>query len=218
MNEKMVIIKSDISLKPLSVDDIALFIKWIEKEYIYKWLCPDGDSEKEAWIDEVVNRSEKYPFLTHFIIYYKEQKIGFCLYADAYFLQDLYGKIDEEKCFYEIGYFIGEEEFLNKGITKIVIKKLEEKIIEIGGKGIFSDPSDENTFSVKALLSNGFVKYKDNDYRKNLSKTNYISMIKPLCKERWCGYTLQFKYTAYNHHEVSIERTGDDFKVSFVKK
>ncbi|GAB6091676.1 hypothetical protein [Spirochaeta dissipatitropha] len=50
---------------------------------------------------------------------------------------------------------------------------MEEKIIEIGGKEIFSDPSEENIASIKTLLSNGFIKIKDGDYRKKYySKPN----------------------------------------------
>jgi hypothetical protein len=61
---------------------------------------------------------------------------------------------------------IGEEEYLHKGISKIVIEKLEEKIKVLGGREISADPSKENTFSIKALLSNGFTKKSDGDYRK----------------------------------------------------
>ncbi len=67
---------------------------------------------------------------------------------------------------YEIGYLIGEEEYLNRGISKIVIRRLEEKIRELGGREIAADPSEENIFSVKALLSNRFTKRGDGDYRK----------------------------------------------------
>ena len=57
---------------------------------------------------------------------------------------------------YEIGYLISEEEYLNKGIGKLIIQILEERIIEPGGHEIAADPSEENIFSIKVLLSNGF--------------------------------------------------------------
>ena len=38
---------------------------------------------------------------------------------------------------------IGEEEYLNRGIGKMIIRKLEEKIIELGGREIAADPSEE---------------------------------------------------------------------------
>ena len=43
---------------------------------------------------------------------------------------------------------------------------MEEKIIELGGREIAADPSEENVASIKVLLSNGFKKKSDGDYRK----------------------------------------------------
>ncbi len=129
----------EIVLKPLLGEDILWFDRWLRKDYIYKWLCPDGEEQKEAWLDEVSNRDGKYDFMKHFIVYYKDKKIG---------------------------YLIGEEEYLNRGIGKMIIRKLEEKIIELGGREIAADPSEENVASIKVLLSNGFKKKSDGDYRK----------------------------------------------------
>ena len=81
------------------------------------------------------------------------------------FLSILYN-VPEKNHTYEIGYLIGEEEYLNRGIGKIIIRKLEEKIIGLGGHEISADPSEENTVSIKVLLSNGFKKKSDGDYRK----------------------------------------------------
>ena len=80
--------------------------------------------------------------------------------------QEMYGDVAEQNHTYEIGYLIGEEEFLNRGIGKRIIQILEDKIIEIGGKEIAADPAEENIISIKALLSNGFKKKSDGDYRK----------------------------------------------------
>jgi len=175
----MSINKSDISLKPLLPEDIPLFETWLDKEYIYKRLCPDGGEQREAWLDEVTNRDGKYDFLSHFIVYHNDYKIGYCLYADCYFLknleeeghdfENLYGDVTEKNHTYEIGYLIGEEEYLNKGISKIIIRQLEEKIIALGGHEISADPSEENSYSVKVLLSNGFKKKSDGDYRKTIA-------------------------------------------------
>ena len=170
----------DIVLKPLREEDIPLFDKWLHKEYIYKWLCPDGEIQREAWLDEVNNRDGKYDFMSHFIVYCNDREIGYCLYADCFFLkdleeeghdfEDLYGEVSEKNHTYEIGYLIGEEDYLGKGIGKIIIRKLEEKIIELGGREISADPDEENTLSVKVLLSNGFKKKKDGDYRKTIGR------------------------------------------------
>ena len=164
----------ELTLKPLSDKDIELFSKWLDKDYIYKWLCPTGEEHREAWMDEVNNRNTKYPYMKHFIVYYGEKPIGFCLYMDCCFdkeyIPEHYGiAVDTEAAVFEIGYLIGEEDYLGKGFGKMIIQKLEEKIIELGGKEILADPGEENIISIKTLLSNGFVKFKDGDYRKQLN-------------------------------------------------
>lgn len=73
--------------------------------------------------------------------------------------------VDEKETVFEIGYLIGEEEYLGKGIGKIIVKKLIGEIAEIGGKEILADPDEANVLSIRTLLSNGFVKVKDCDYR-----------------------------------------------------
>ncbi len=174
-----IITKDQILLKPFQDEDIPLFERWLNKEYIYKRLCPDGERQREAWLDEVTDKDDKYGFLTHFIVCHNNRKIGYCLYADCFFLKDireevhdfetLYGDVSEPNHTYEIGYLIGEEEYLNRGIGKIVIRLLEEKIKVLGGCEIAADPAEENIFSIKALLANRFTKRGDGDYRKPVS-------------------------------------------------
>ncbi len=163
---------NSITLKPLQDEDFDTFRKWIDKEYIYKWFCPDGEEQRQDWLNEVENTDGKYEHFKHFIVYYDDVKIGYCLYLDVYFeqayLQENYGITVDKNSVYEIGYLIGEEEYLNKGIGKIIIKKLEEKIIETGGKEILADPNPKNIPSINVLLSNGFIKIKDGDYRKKV--------------------------------------------------
>ncbi|MDR2938563.1 MAG: GNAT family N-acetyltransferase, partial [Prevotellaceae bacterium] len=140
----------------------------------------------EHWLNEVDQREGKYNFLKHFIVYHHDRKIGYCLHADCFFLKyleenaydvsfwnNLYAETPQENHTYEIGYLIGEEEFLNKGIGKIIVQLLEEKVVEIGGKEMSSDPDEENIISIKTLLSNGFTKKGDSDYRKTIAKCSH---------------------------------------------
>ena len=45
---KLMIDRDEIVLKPLLDEDIPLFDRWLNKDYIYKWLCPDGEGQREA--------------------------------------------------------------------------------------------------------------------------------------------------------------------------
>ena len=112
--------------------------------------------------------------MKQFIVYYESVKIGYCLFLDAYFEQQFFQDnyditVDKEKSIYEIGYLIGEEDYLNKGLGKIIVKELVTKIKEIGGEVILADPDEDNTASIKVLLENGFTKIKDENYRKVLN-------------------------------------------------
>ena len=58
--QKSMDIKNDkITIKPLRDKDVDIFSKWLAKEYIYKWFCPDGEEHKMAWLDEVNSRPLK---------------------------------------------------------------------------------------------------------------------------------------------------------------
>ena len=70
--------KEEITLKQLTDEDIPLFESWLDKEYIKKWF---GD--KEDWLYEISERNGKYGFLTHFIVYHNDRKIGYCLYGEG---------------------------------------------------------------------------------------------------------------------------------------
>ncbi len=165
--------ENPITIKPIRDKDIPLVVKWLEKEYIKKWL-----GEKEDWLNEINQRNGEYNFLKHYIVYYNNIRIGYCMYADCYHLKnleekghnfmELYEDVPQQNHTYETGYFIGEEEYLNRGIAKVIIQILEEKIVQSGGKEIAADPSEENIISIKALLSSGFKKKQDGDYRKKI--------------------------------------------------
>lgn len=169
--------KNEIVLNPLVENDITQLESWLDKKYIKKWF---GD--KKDWLNEINERDGKYDFLKHFIVYHNDRRIGYCLYADCFYLKELeedghdfnalYGDVAEENHTYEIGYLIGEEEYLNKGIGKLIIQMLEEMLINIGCKEIAADPVEANINSIKALLSNGFQKKGDGDYRKAINKKN----------------------------------------------
>jgi len=174
----------NIQLTAFQDEDVALFTQWLDKDYFYKWFCCDGKEgeqaridgleERQAWLHEVISREEN-PHRHQFIVNCDGRKIGFGVCIDLigepeYVTEqypDLNGKIKAGEAF-ELGYGIGEETYLNKGIGKIIIKKLEEKCYKLGALLLLADPNEENIPSVKVLSANGFEKYKDGDYRKQL--------------------------------------------------
>ncbi len=66
---------------------------------------------------------------------------------------------------YELSYLLGEEYVLGKGLGKTIIRMLIEEVRKRGGRLVIADPGEENIPSICVLISNGFTKYKDGDYR-----------------------------------------------------
>ena len=185
----------NVQLTAFQDEDVALFTQWLDSDYIYKWFCCDGkeseqaridgQEEKQAWLDEVTSR-EECPHRHLFIVTCDGGKIGFgvCIdltgepeYVEEQY-PDLNGKLKAGDAF-ELGYCIGEEAYLNKGIGKVVIQRLEEECRKLGAVLLLADPNEENIPSVKVLLANGFENYKDGDYRKRLSNPTTASS--PAC-------------------------------------
>ena len=176
--------EDSIQLITFQDEDVRLFAQWLEKDYIYKWFCCDGKEgeqagidgleEKQAWLSEVTNREEN-PHRHLFIVTCDGKKIGFGICIDlageSEYVEeqypDLNGKIEVGEAF-EIGYCIGEEVYVNKGIGKIIVKRLEKECRKLDVALLLADPNEKNIPSVKVLLVNGFEKYKDGDYRKQL--------------------------------------------------
>lgn len=96
IKSKFMIDKKTLALKPLTDEDIPLFESWLDKEYIKKWF---GD--KEDWLHEIDERKGKYSFLTHFIVFHNDQRIGYCLYGDCFYIKDLEVEYHDFKNRYE---------------------------------------------------------------------------------------------------------------------
>ena len=139
--------------------DIEQFNIWLHKDYIKKWY---GDLDD--WLNEVKNRCGEFNFIKHFIVKVDNKKIGFCQYYDCYNAQEEWYKIDEPNKIYSIDYLIGEENYLNRGFGKIIVKKLIEKIKAINGKMIVVQPDLENKSSNRVLIANGLAYDSEREY------------------------------------------------------
>jgi RimJ/RimL family protein N-acetyltransferase len=146
-------------------EDIILIKKWLQKDYIRKWYDPIND-----WIYEIVNRNGEFNFIKHFIVKIGFEKIGFCQYYDCFLAQEDWYKVNEKGITYSIDYLIGEENYLNKGFGKKIVKELVKKIKMENAMEIIVQPDLENIQSGKILIANGFV-YDNNRkyYYKKLS-------------------------------------------------
>ena len=160
-----------IVLETITDEDIELIKQWLQKDYIKKWYDPVTD-----WINELKNRNGEYSFIKHFIVKNNFEKIGFCQYYDCFVAKELWYQVNKQNYTFSIDYLIGDENYLDKGYGKKIIRQLINKIKIEGGKEIIVQPDEENILSNKVLLANGFT-YKQNEkyfYKKLEDTMEYI--------------------------------------------
>lgn len=65
-------------LRPLYKSDFELMEKWLNKDYIKKWLGDPAD-----WMAEISNQNGEFSYYTHFIVMYEDVPFGYCQYYDG---------------------------------------------------------------------------------------------------------------------------------------
>jgi len=113
-------------------------------------------------------------FDCHFTGHSHEHELSCCQYYDCFMAQELWYKVSEQNYTYSIDYLIGNENYLNKGYGKEIVRQLIDKIRMENGKEIIAQPDEKNVKSNKVLLANGFTyKAMEKYFYKNLA-TNII--------------------------------------------
>ena len=142
-----------LKLRELTSKDYPLMLGWLSENHVKEW-WNDGDDTVEKVALHYVERSED---VRRFILIEEkegvEKSIGYFHY---YFASD--GEIG-------IDQFIGEKDYLGKGVGEKAIKSFVELIVrEHSSKHIILDPSPENKRAIKCYEKVGFVHF---EIRKN---------------------------------------------------
>ena len=146
--------------------DFSLLYKWCQNKNVYEWFeqrILSFDEVKEKYLKKLNEKKQEL-----LIIQCDNIDIG---YTQVY-------KYEEEDNTYEFDIFIGEEEYLSKGIGTIVINELCRKIFNKADK-IVLRPFKRNIRAVKCYLKCGFEivdEYTDKDTLGN--EETFLLMIK----------------------------------------
>lgn len=175
----------NLTFKRLEERDLDLMHKWLNTVFVIKWF---GHSKTEYTIEDVnkrylprINREQP----THpYLIIINNQKIG---YIQTYLISDYpdysqYVAVNE--CAAGLDLFIGEKEYLNKGLGNIIIRKfLREYVFELtDAQSCIIGPEPNNKVAIKAYEKAGF-KYlktiqipdeKEPEYLMKISKNDLI--------------------------------------------
>ena len=140
-------------------ENIPLFLQWAEEPQVKNtWFLPGYPSAEEYSKKHLSsNRTDVFPFL----ILIDDLPIGYIQYwdIDVYVSTCPTPKVftNEPKQSYGIDIFIGEPEYLNKGLgSKILISFVKKLHSERGFKRFLIDPSAKNIRAIKCYQKAGF--------------------------------------------------------------
>ena len=144
--------------------------KWCSKDYVYEWF-----EQRILSYDEIVNKYQKKlndQIQKLFIIKSNNKDIGL---VQIYKYDEI---LDNYKNVYEYDIFIGEEDYLNKGIGKKVIAKANEMIYkDYHADAIILRPFKRNIRAIKCYKKCGFKHINDYDGFDTLGNPEVISVL-----------------------------------------
>jgi RimJ/RimL family protein N-acetyltransferase len=154
-----------ISFKKFTLEDVPLYYLWAEKPHVKNIWFKDGYQPKEYILEKMEGNGIDYPF----VILLDNKPIGHIQYWDIHARDTLIkDEIDyftgEPEHTYGIDLFIGEEEYLGKGVgTATVIAFTKFLIEKCHAKKIVIDPDASNIAAIRCYEKAGFrfLKYAD---------------------------------------------------------
>ena len=130
-------------------DEYKQLYRWCQNKYVYEWF-----EQRILSYEEIVNKyknklkSNKQELL---IIKYDNKDIGL---VQIYKYED---KINDLNNTYEFDIYIGEEEYLNKGIGTLIINEVNKYIYsKYNADSIILRPFKRNIRAIKCYLKCGF--------------------------------------------------------------
>jgi len=147
-----------LELKLLSDHDISLVETWLNKEHVKKWYeIPHLGITIDDWKSEIKEYNGEFKWITYLIAVWQGYPIGFCLYYKCADSDEEFGSLPKTDS-YGIDYLIGEEAYLGKGLGKVIITSLVDKIFSLpDALRVTADIDQNNKASEGVLLSCGFT-------------------------------------------------------------
>lgn len=135
------------------LDNYKLMYKWCSKEFVYEWF-----EQRILSLDEIIgkyktklmNQKQKL-----FFINYNNKNIGFVQIYE--YIDKKYDGLNTDNNIYEYDIFIGEDEYLSRGIGSLIINYINEFIYkEYSCDCIILRPFKRNIRAIKCYQKNGF--------------------------------------------------------------
>ena len=167
----------DVTLRILNNDNAEFeqIYKWCENKFVYEWF-----EQRILSIDEIIskykNKLEK-GIQELFIIQYKSKDIGLVqFYKFEYDIN--FDELNKYKNIYEYDLFIGEKEYLSKGIGTNVVKLINEMLYSnYKADAIILRPFKRNVRAIKCYEKCNYKLIKEYTGKDTLGNTEVISVL-----------------------------------------
>lgn len=149
---------SVIDFKPLAEEDLDLLCDWFAQPHVKQWwddhLPPEGIKSK--YRERIGNA-----IIAPFIVYYRKKPIGFIQYYNAEQIDNNWW-LDETQATLGLDQFIGEKDYLNRGIGTLMIREFVHKLFSNPDiKRIVVDVDPVNKRAIKCYENVGFQFVKE---------------------------------------------------------
>lgn len=158
-----------IGFKDLSDTDFSLLFSWLQAPHVKKW----WDQEVNYTLDLVKEKYSSYVKgykkvdgenkpIHAFIIHSDEHPIGYIQYYNAYdFPRDDYKLVTLPKSLAAIDLFVGDKNYLGKGIGQKVLELFLENYVFTEFDYVIVDPESNNLVAISTYKKVGFRTYDD---------------------------------------------------------
>jgi aminoglycoside 6'-N-acetyltransferase len=158
-----------ITFKPLNKIHFPLFLKWLETPHVKRWWDQDViwsldliEEKYGSYVNGYKLVDSEPKSVKAYIVYFSETPMGYVQLYDVYDFPRAQPLVGLPKPLAGIDLFIGEEDYLGKGIGPQVIQSFLKKILDKGYQHVFVDPDAANITAIKAYEKAGFKKVKEN--------------------------------------------------------
>ncbi len=180
-----------IEFKPLSETHFILLLKWLEAPHVKQWWDQNinyNEKSIEEKYSSYVNgyklKNGEKKAISAFIIYLDDKPIGYIQLYNTYDFLRNKPLANLSKSLGAIDFYIGEEEYLGKGIGSAILREFNYQNYDY----ILVDPDKDNYAAIKTYEKAGFKKIEEQ------FDTNEVWMIKENLKVVSTKNTQSYKW------------------------
>lgn len=160
----------NISFAPLSTSHFSLLLKWLEMPHVKLWWDEDIkwsleliEQKYSSYVREYKLENNEPKNIQAYIIEADRTPIGYIQIYNAYDFERSSPLINLPSKLAAIDYFLGEPEYLNKGVGLLTLRTFLENFIDKQYTHVLVDPDRKNIAAIKTYKKAGFKIIQENN-------------------------------------------------------